>query len=512
MKKILNLFRACLSAAMLFSAAHAAAEPVPPFSLVVPAGLGAQEGNAVAVDTNGHIYLTGQFQGNATIAGVGLTNAGLQDYFFASFDSAGNPRWAFGAGTTNSDYGTSVKVAANGDLIISAGIFMPATFHGTNLTGFGGRDAVIARFSSQGTLLWARVIGGSANDEADEVSIDSVGNIVLSGRINGVVTIGTNTIGTAARMRQFLAKFTADGVPVWASAVTTQTAAAGSGVAIDGDNNILVTGQDIISGQDYVMVSKYNPNGQKLWSTNHLANGSSLGTGIRADSQNNIYVCGTFSGTSITFGSTTLSNVNFALRGFVAKYNPSGQPLWASRVGGRAYRLAVQRDGTTYTCGFFLGSSGNFDSTTLTALGSQDGFITKHDSLGQLAWAKQAGSSSGDILRNITQDGGGRVFVSGEGGAEAFGLPAFSIPGKVAVARLDTSNVPPGPVISLSRSGNQLILSWPAEETNFVLNTSGDLNQPFSDAQVTLTPVSGQTNVFTTPLPSSNLFFRLKNP
>lgn len=511
MNKMLNPFCAYLAATMLLVTTHAVSQTAPPFSLVVPAGIGAQEGNAVAVDTNGHIYLTGQFQGNATIAGVALTNAGLQDYFFASFDSAGAPRWAFGAGTTNSDYGTSVKVAANGDLILAASLFTPITFHGSNLTGLGGREAVLARIDSNGALLWARVIGGSANDEADEVSLDSDGNIVLAGRINGVATIGTNTIGTAARVRQFIAKFTADGTPIWAAAVNTQISATGSGVAVDGENNILVTGQDVITGQEYVMVSKYNSSGQKLWGTNHLGSGS-VGTGIRVDSQNNVYVCGTFSGTSITFGSTTLSNANFALRGFVVKYNTSGQPLWASRVGGRAYRLAVQPDGTTYTCGFFLGSSGNFDSTTLTALGSQDGFITKHDSLGQLVWVKQAGSGSGDILRNITQDNGGRVFVSGEGGADAFGLPPFSIPGKVAVARLNTSNVTPGPTISLARSGDLLILSWPASGTGFVVKTTGDLNQPVSAAQVTLTPVPGQTNVFSTPLPGTNLFFQIEKP
>lgn len=159
-----------------------------------------------------------------------------------------------------------------------------------------------------------------------------------------------------------------------------------------------------------------------------------------------------------------------------------------------------------------IGISGDFGSTTLTGLGSQDGFITKHNAVGQLAWVKQAGSDSGDILRNITLDDSGKVYVSGEGDASAFDLEPFTLVGRVAVARLDTSSVPPGPVLSLTRSGNELILSWPASETGYELKTTSDLTQPFGNAQVTLTPVPNQINVFTMPLPEGNLFYRLQKP
>jgi len=489
-----------------------AADPAPPFSLVIPAGPGAQEGNSVAVDSSGNIHLTGQFQGNATIGGVNLTNAGTQDFFLASFTRTGQPRWTVAAGTSGSDYGNSVKVAANGDLLVAGSLFTPLEFLGTSLSGPGGRDAVLARITRDGTLLWARAVGSSGTDEGDEVAEDSQGNILLVGRISGPGTIGAHPVGSAGRTRIFLARFSAAGDPLQATDVTSETVGAGSGVAIDGNDNVLVTGQDTIGGERQIMVTKFNPSGQRLWSVLHPGNSSSLGTGIRTDAQNNVYVCGTFATTSVTFGDTTLDNPNFALRGFLAKYGPDGTPLWARRIGGRAYRLALHPDGTAHTCGFFLGTSGNFDSATLNNRGAQDGFVTRHDATGQLAWVKHAGSESGDILRNITLSPDGNVFVSGEGDAPAFDLQPFTLPGRVAVARLEVNVAPPTPALSLTRAGDQLILAWPPSDTGYIVQTSASLGQPFSTASLVLTPVPGQPNTFSLSLPDSNLFFRLIKP
>ncbi len=489
-----------------------ATETAPPFSLVVPAGIGGQEGNSVAIDSNGNIHLVGQYQGNATIAGTELPSRGAQDYFLASFTSIGTPRWAVGAGTSGSDYGTSVKVAANGDLLIAASLFTPIEFHGTTLTGPGGRDAVVARISSSGALIWARAVGSTGNDEGDEVAEDSQGNILLIGRVSGPASVGSDSIGTAGRTRIFLARFTSAGQPVWATNVSSESVGAGSGVAVDPNDNILVTGQDTLNGTRHILVAKYAPNGQRLWVATHDGNSSSLGTGIRSDAQGNVYACGTYSGEGITIGSTTLDNPNFALRGFLARYSPEGSPVWARRVGGRAYRLAVAPDGTSYTCGFFLGTSGNFNDVSLVNRGSQDAFVTQHDPLGNLVWVKQAGSESGDILRNITLAPDGNVFVSGEGDAPAFDLPPFTLTGRVAVGRLEVSSLPPTPSLSLVRSGSDLLLSWPSSEAGYVVETTADLAQPFSSPANPLVPVDGQPNTFRLPTPVGDLFIRIRKP
>lgn len=439
---VIRLFQRTILSSLLFLAHGVQADQNPPdFDLAFYPGSGTGEGNGIAVDGSGNIYITGQYSGSANIGGGTLTGYGAQDYFLASFDSAGTPRWGIGAGTTGSDYGTSVKVAPNGDIVVAASMSAPLTLHGTSFTGAGGRDAFVARYTSSGALLWAKNIGGAANDEGDEVAVDADGNVILVGRIRGTVTIGPNTIGAASTntQQQFIAKFDASGNALWAKALSTRTDAAGTGVAVDNGNQIYVTGQDIVSGITHVTVFKLNSMGQQIWSTNHVGtSSSSLGTGVGVDASGNVYICGTFAGTTMTFG-TNILDASAALRGFVVKHDASGNVVWASRVGGRAYRLSVLGDGTVYSGGFFLTSSGSFDDATLTPIGNRNGFITKYHSDGEIEWVKQVGEMGSEILRSITADSSGVVHVTGEGTTGAFDLESFPQLGSVVVGRLQTN-------------------------------------------------------------------------
>lgn len=413
----------------------------PDFDLAFYAGVAAQEGNGIATDSSGNIYVTGQYAGAATIGGASLPAYGSQDYYLASYDATGAARWGVGAGTSSSDYGTTVKVASNGDLVVALNIFTPLNLHGTNVTGFGGRDAAVARYTSAGALLWVKVIGGTSNDSADDLAFDVDGNIILAGRIDGVATAGTNTLGASFQNRHFMVKFASNGDMVWAKTVSNN-GSGGSGVAVDGDNNILFTGSGFVGSTNSIFVAKYNSSGTELWQTNHLSSGN--GSAIAFDSANNVYVSGTFNSSSITFGSTTLSNPNNALRGFLAKYDSNGNPVWANRIGGRAYRLAVQPDGTAFTCGFFLNTTTNFndDSITIKGSGTRNGFITRHESDGQLNWVRRVGgANSGEILRSITRDNSGTIHVIGEGTTEAMDIDVATQTGSVIIGRLSTNTL-----------------------------------------------------------------------
>lgn len=488
-----------------------AQELTPVFELGFSVGAGAVEGNGVAVDAAGNIYVTGQFQGpEARIANTPLAGGGAQDYFLASFTSAGAVRWAVGAATAGPEFGSSLKTAPNGDVIVCGAVTGPIDFHGQQIMGNGSAESFVARYNSDGQLVWVQTCGGSGYDQADDVALDSAGNIIVVGKVNGTVTVGSNTIGTLGRQRHFIVKLDPLGNFLWAKSRTADAAAATTGVALDAADNIYYSGQQTFQGTGSAFVGKFNATGDQVWLQTHAGTQSASGIGVDADG--NVYVCGSYTANPVTFGTITLASPNFASRGFLVKYDSNGAPLWADWIGGRAYRLVTQPDGTTHTAGHFASNSQNFNNRTVSVFGNttgqEDGFLTKHTSGGTMAWVVSAGSFNRDVLRSVAQDAAGRLHVTGEGTNVSFRTGAESFAGPVAVARL----APPRPRLSVVVSGERLILSWPEAFAGYTVETTGFIGEAFASGGVELTPVEGQPNTFSMAAPPANLFFRLMKP
>jgi hypothetical protein len=72
---------------------------------------------------------------------------------------------------------------------------------------------------------------------------------------------------------------------------------------------------------------------------------------------------------------------------------------------------------------------------------------------------------------------------------------------------------PGSPLLTVTRSGANVLISWPAPSTGFVLQDTPSVGGSPSWSNVGLTTnVSGGTNTVTVPISSGNLFFRLVNP
>lgn len=133
------------------------------------------------------------------------------------------------------------------------------------------------------------------------------------------------------------------------------------------------------------------------------------------DASGNIYTVGYFG------GSISLSGINLVSSGlsdiFIMKQNSSGTVLWAVKAGGyaedRALSVVSDNSGNTYVTGFFYGTA-QFDTQTLTSLGSYDIFIAKYNNNGIFQWAKQAGGTQADIANSIALDNNGDILIAGQ--------------------------------------------------------------------------------------------------
>ena len=75
---------------------------------------------------------------------------------------------------------------------------------------------------------------------------------------------------------------------------------------------------------------------------------------------------------------------------FIVKYDASGNMLWAKGAGGgsneEGYSLSTDVSGNIYLSGYFTQPS-NFGTIKLTSAGQADLFLAKYDPSGNVLWA-----------------------------------------------------------------------------------------------------------------------------
>jgi hypothetical protein len=473
------------------------------------AGIGATEGQGIAVGSDGTIYATGQYVGTATFGTFTLTNGGAEDYYLAAYNPTGQVLWAKNAGTSGSDFGSDVIVDNDGNVVVVGVIQGTNDFHGvTNVAGFGKKDVFLAKYLPDGSLQWVRQAGSSDNDQVDDVVTDAAGNYFISGHIGGVANFGGINIGAAFQVRDFLAKYDSNGNILWARDVGSTDSSSTSGAAVDQTGNAIITGLSKSPAGPFV--AKYSPTGVQTWKK--VFAGNSFFDEISSascDSSGNVYLAGRFSSTNIDFGGGSISNPSSIILGFVAKLDALGNGLWALKAGSRAFDVFTKADGTVYATGFYSADAANVGSFVMSAnQGALDFYAAKIDSLGNVAWVTDAGTGGSDLGRTIVQTSNGNLFVIGEGGTGLFTDPTF--PGGVFIAELQSTALQPSVTVAIS--GADLIVSWPSDLTGYEIETTTALGTAFQQGSVSFTAVPGETNVYSTPKPSSNLFIRLVKP
>ena len=169
-----------------------------------------------------------------------------------------------------------------------------------------------------------------------------------------------------------------------------------------------------------VFLTKYDSSGNILWAT--VGGGAliDLGNDIATDANGNSYVVGAIQ----TNGpNPTAQFGNFILTGhgdydwLVVKYDTLGNVLWAknygSTAGDTANSVGLDAAGNLYVTGFYSGTM-TVEGVTVTSRGLFDVFLAKFDGNGTLLWLKSAGGTGSDIGHGLVVDGQGNVGIVGE--------------------------------------------------------------------------------------------------
>jgi len=143
-----------------------------------------------------------------------------------------------------------------------------------------------------------------------------------------------------------------------------------------------------------------------------------ISNGVSSDAAGNAYATGTVSSPALFDNISIPCNVSDV---FLTKYDSSGNILWANVGGGplldQANDIATDASGNSYVVGAIqtngIYPTAQFGSFTLTGHGDVDWLVVKYDTLGNVVWAKNYGSTAGDIAEGVTLDPAGNLYVTG---------------------------------------------------------------------------------------------------
>ena len=407
-------------------------------------GTGTDSGEGIAMDSGGNVYVIGQYSDSVTIGHTTLTSVGSTDAFVAKYDTSGTFQWARSIGGQLSDNGYGIATDSDGNVYVTGTYSGTATFKlGTTLTSVGSSDAFVAKYDTSGEVQWAKSIGGGSADYGYGIATDSGGNVYVIGDYQGTADFGPNiSLTSTGSSDVFVAKYDTSGTPQWAKSMSGSGNISGLGIATDSGGNVYVTGnhfgfftvQNIsfysnVGGDAFV--AKFDTSGTVQWAKSIGGTSSVYGHGIATDSAGNVYVTGRYGG-AVTFGSSTLPNEGSA---YVAKYDTSGTPQWATSIGddgstyvsGRA--IATDSNGNVCVTGDYSGASSmTIGSTTLTNAGSNDAFVAKFDTSGTVQWALGIGGTGFDYGKGIATDSAENVYVVGDYSSGSITIGSTTLP------------------------------------------------------------------------------------
>jgi hypothetical protein len=356
-------------------------------------GSGQDYGTRIALDASGDAYVTGYTNSTDFPVQNALQseNAGGFDVFVAELSADGasliySTYW----GGSGDDIGTGVAIDSSGNAYISgytASPDFPVT-SGALQANYGGgdHDGFVVKVNSGGAELgYSTFLGGSADDYAYGVAVDSAGDAYVTGATNSANFPTVNAFQ-----------------PNYAG-------------------GLCAVAPNTFPCYD-AFVAKLNPAGSALIYSTYLGGtGSDYGYAIALDGSSNAYVTGYTTSTNFPTTAGAFQQIfGGSYDAFVAKLDGAGSALvYSTYLGGAGteigYDVAVDSSGRAFVTGYNYG--GDFPiALPLQAqnAGFYDAFVSVLDATGRsLAFSTYFGGSLDEMGQGISLDPSGNAYVTG---------------------------------------------------------------------------------------------------
>jgi uncharacterized protein (TIGR03437 family) len=443
-------------------------------------GSGEDIAAAVATDALGNVYIAGYTTSNDFPVKNAFQNARggtasriITDAFVTKWSADGQQLYYSSyLGGNLVDVATGIAVDQNGNAYITGYTYstdFPVSAGAIQHELTGDHNAFVAKIDPEGKLLYSTLLGGSGQDAAAAIAVDSDGNAYVTGYTSSPDFPTKNALQPQIRQGcptrptgsdpaagdAFVAKIDPGGSAlVYSTFIGGTCADQGQGIALDSAGNVYVAG--VTSSADFPttpgamqegwtsahnsgFLIKLAASGKSLvYSTFLGGTGDDLASAVTVDSNGNAYVTGSTSGMTkqlLPSGScvqTYVANgspfwINSGIAAFVLKIDPTGssriyeQYLGQCNPGGAS--IAIDSEGRAWVAGSsdtavefpteifgFPGVSATFPSVhPFQGLGLGRGFVSAISADGQ----RVLFSSLVDWATAMALDPAGNVYVVG---------------------------------------------------------------------------------------------------
>jgi len=392
---------------------------------IVLGATGGDQAKALVTDEIGNVYIIGDFTQDTNLGDKLIRSEGQEDVYIASYTATGSFRWARTFGGYGRDYANHLEVDSKGN------VYLVGSFNGNFPLwedvnpSKGSTDIFIISLSSDGDLNWYRTYGGSGEDTAFSITIDSKDHLYVCGVFGSVIEFGSETLESVGVTDIFVLSLTAEGEPLWAKRYGGESGERATFIKADGQGRLYVAGFFIgsmpvgdtrltsVGGTDIFIIG-LTTESDFMWALSEGEEFLEYVKSMAIDDAGNIYVGGGWAEPKDDRPCLRYSNSN--LNSFVSSFDPKGlsrwKKTWRSHCQDEVTSVKFDKQGRLYVAGHFSEEL-DYEGESLSSNSQLDLLFARFTKEGVLEDVSHFGTQGQAFARGMDFDNHGNMLVTG---------------------------------------------------------------------------------------------------